>query len=54
MDGETIHHFHTLDSTNSKAYQLALNGAEEGEVVIAESQEKGRGGWEGIGSLLLF
>ena len=41
--GKTIHYFHTLDSTNSKAYQLALNGAEEGEVVIAESQEKGRG-----------
>jgi BirA family biotin operon repressor/biotin-[acetyl-CoA-carboxylase] ligase len=41
--GETIHHFHTLDSTNSKAYQLALNGAEEGEVVISESQEKGKG-----------
>ena len=41
--GRTIHHFHTLDSTNTKAYQLALNGAEEGEVVIAESQKKGRG-----------
>jgi len=41
--GKTIHHFHALDSTNSKAYQLALNDAEEGEVVIAESQEKGRG-----------
>jgi BirA family biotin operon repressor/biotin-[acetyl-CoA-carboxylase] ligase len=41
--GKTIHHFHRLDSTNSKAYQFALNGAEEGEVVIAESQEKGRG-----------
>jgi BirA family biotin operon repressor/biotin-[acetyl-CoA-carboxylase] ligase len=41
--GKAIHHFHTLDSTNSKAYQLALNGAEEGEVVISESQEKGRG-----------
>jgi BirA family biotin operon repressor/biotin-[acetyl-CoA-carboxylase] ligase len=41
--GKTIHHFHTLDSTNSKAYQLALNGAEEGEVVIAEFQEKGSG-----------
>jgi BirA family biotin operon repressor/biotin-[acetyl-CoA-carboxylase] ligase len=41
--GGKIHHFHSLDSTNSKAYQLALNGAEEGEVVIAESQEKGRG-----------
>jgi len=41
--GKTIHHFDTLDSTNAKAYQLALEGAEEGEVVIAESQEKGRG-----------
>jgi len=41
--GRTIHHFHIIDSTNSKAYELALNGAEEGEVVIAESQKKGRG-----------
>lgn len=41
--GRTIHHFQTIDSTNSKAYQLALNGAGEGEVVISESQEKGRG-----------
>ncbi|HUL24013.1 MAG TPA: biotin--[acetyl-CoA-carboxylase] ligase [Thermodesulfobacteriota bacterium] len=41
--GKTIHHFDALDSTNSKAYQLALEGAEEGEVVIAESQEKGKG-----------
>jgi BirA family biotin operon repressor/biotin-[acetyl-CoA-carboxylase] ligase len=41
--GWTIHHFQTIDSTNSKAYQLALNGAGEGEVVISESQEKGRG-----------
>jgi len=41
--GKTIHHFDTLDSTNTKAYQLAQEGAEEGEVVIAESQAKGRG-----------
>ena len=41
--GKKIHHFQTVDSTNSKAYQLALNGAEEGEVVLSESQEKGRG-----------
>src|SRR3989304_9240463 len=41
--GRTIHHFQTLDSTNSKAYQLALNGAKEGEVIISESQKKGRG-----------
>jgi BirA family biotin operon repressor/biotin-[acetyl-CoA-carboxylase] ligase len=41
--GKTIHHYHTIDSTNSKAYELALDGAEEGEVVIAESQKMGRG-----------
>jgi len=41
--GKKIHYFKTLDSTNSTAYQLALNVAREGEVVIAESQEKGRG-----------
>jgi len=41
--GRVIHHFHTIDSTNSMAYQLALGGAREGEVVIAESQKKGRG-----------
>jgi BirA family biotin operon repressor/biotin-[acetyl-CoA-carboxylase] ligase len=41
--GRRIHHFQTIDSTNSKAYQLALEGADEGEVVLSESQEKGRG-----------
>jgi BirA family biotin operon repressor/biotin-[acetyl-CoA-carboxylase] ligase len=41
--GKTIHHYHTIDSTNSMAYELALDGAEEGEVVIAESQKMGRG-----------
>ena len=41
--GKAIHHFETVDSTNAKAYQLALAGAEEGEVVVAESQEKGKG-----------
>jgi BirA family biotin operon repressor/biotin-[acetyl-CoA-carboxylase] ligase len=41
--GRTIHYFHTIESTNSEAYQLALRGAKEGEVVIAESQMKGRG-----------
>ena len=41
--GNQIHYFNTLDSTNSTAYQLALGGAEEGEVVVAESQGKGRG-----------
>ena len=41
--GKKIHYFQALDSTNSKAYELAINGAEEGEVIIAESQEKGKG-----------
>jgi len=41
--GRVIHYFETLDSTNLTAYQLALGGAKEGEVVIAESQRKGRG-----------
>ncbi len=41
--GRSIHHFHSMDSTNSMAYQLALQGAEEGEIVVAESQKKGRG-----------
>jgi BirA family biotin operon repressor/biotin-[acetyl-CoA-carboxylase] ligase len=41
--GKVIHYFTRLDSTNIKAYELAMRGAEEGEVVIAESQEKGKG-----------
>jgi len=41
--GKKIHYFRSLDSTNSQAYQLALNGAEEGEMVVAESQERGKG-----------
>lgn len=37
-------HFHPLlDSTNTEAYRLAQKGANEGEVVIAEAQSKGRG-----------
>ena len=41
--GKRIHYFRAIDSTNSEAYQLALRGAKEGEIVLAESQEKGRG-----------
>jgi len=41
--GRTIHYFPALDSTNSKAYELATGGAKEGEIVIAESQAKGKG-----------
>jgi BirA family transcriptional regulator, biotin operon repressor / biotin---[acetyl-CoA-carboxylase] ligase len=41
--GKKIHYFHSTDSTNSTAYQLAVEGAGEGEAVIAEAQGKGRG-----------
>jgi BirA family biotin operon repressor/biotin-[acetyl-CoA-carboxylase] ligase len=41
--GKTIHFYETIDSTNTKAYEFALKGAQEGEVVIAESQKRGRG-----------
>lgn len=38
-----IHYFKAIDSTNEFAKQLAKKGAVEGSVVIAETQEKGRG-----------
>jgi len=41
--GKTIHYFESLDSTNSTAYQLAMEGAREGDLVIAEGQTRGRG-----------
>jgi BirA family transcriptional regulator, biotin operon repressor / biotin---[acetyl-CoA-carboxylase] ligase len=41
--GRKVHYFNSVDSTNSTAYQLALDGAKEGETVIGEFQEKGRG-----------
>ncbi|MDP6559465.1 MAG: biotin--[acetyl-CoA-carboxylase] ligase [Candidatus Binatia bacterium] len=41
--GKKIHYFRTTASTNSEAFELARRGAEEGEIVIAESQTQGRG-----------
>jgi BirA family biotin operon repressor/biotin-[acetyl-CoA-carboxylase] ligase len=38
-----IHYFAELESTNSYARQLAERGSPEGEVVIAETQTRGRG-----------
>lgn len=38
-----IHHFDTLDSTNTKAKAMALEGAPRGTVVVAEHQTGGRG-----------
>lgn len=41
--GRKVHYFPALPSTNTEAYQLALQGGREGEIVIAECQRKGRG-----------
>lgn len=41
--GKTVHTFMYVDSTNDAAFRLALGGAEEGEVVVAEAQTKGKG-----------
>lgn len=40
---EDILFFDKIDSTNSKAYSLAIEGAPEGTVLIADSQLAGRG-----------
>jgi BirA family biotin operon repressor/biotin-[acetyl-CoA-carboxylase] ligase len=41
--GKDIHAFDVLGSTNVKAYKLAEEGAEDGTVVIAEQQTRGKG-----------
>lgn len=41
--GTKIHAFSHVDSTNTVAFRLALNGASEGEVVVVESQTAGKG-----------
>ena len=41
--GKKIHVFGELDSTNSEAYRMAREGGEEGEVVVADRQLRGRG-----------
>ena len=41
--GRKIHYLKEVDSTNSYAWKLACEGSAEGEVVIADSQKKGRG-----------
>lgn len=38
-----IHHFDTIDSTNTRAKEMALAGAPHGTVLIADSQTGGRG-----------
>ena len=41
--GHTIHLLQTVDSTNDEAKALAVRGALEGTVVIADAQRRGRG-----------
>lgn len=41
--GSQILHFNSIDSTNSKAKELAVAGASHGTVVISEEQTSGRG-----------
>jgi BirA family biotin operon repressor/biotin-[acetyl-CoA-carboxylase] ligase len=41
--GHTIHYFDSIGSTNDEVRDLAVAGAPEGVVVIAESQTRGRG-----------
>lgn len=41
--GKKIHVFDQLDSTNSEAYHIAREGGEEGEVVVADCQLRGKG-----------
>jgi len=41
--GKKLHHFHSIDSTMDTARELIESGAEEGTVVVAESQNSGRG-----------
>src|ERR1051325_5977055 len=41
--GVRFHYFAAIDSTNKRARELAEKGAAEGEIVIAETQTRGRG-----------
>jgi len=41
--GKPIVHFHRLNSTNDKAFNLALNNAKEGTCIITDIQTKGKG-----------
>jgi len=41
--GQELHHFAEVTSTNDVAKELAKKGAEEGTVVVSETQTRGRG-----------
>lgn len=56
--GKKVHAFSVTDSTNTKAFELALHGATEGTVVVTESQKKGKGRlgrkWESPGGVNIY
>jgi BirA family biotin operon repressor/biotin-[acetyl-CoA-carboxylase] ligase len=41
--GRTVHHHDSVGSTNEVAFRLAQDGAEHGEMVVAEQQTSGKG-----------
>ena len=41
--GRTVHAFDSIGSTSEHAFRLAAEGAEHGELVVAETQTAGRG-----------
>ncbi len=41
--GRTIHYYEQLDSTQTTAHEWVAKGAEEGTLIVAEAQTKGRG-----------
>lgn len=41
--GRTLHHYDQVESTNSKAFELAHEGGFNGEVIITEHQTAGKG-----------
>ena len=43
MENKKIRYYEQLDSTNTKASELALEGAEHGTVVVAGCQTAGKG-----------
>lgn len=43
MENREIIYYERLDSTNTKAHELALEGAKHGTVVVADSQTAGKG-----------
>ena len=43
MENKQIIYYKQLDSTNTEIARLAMQGAEHGTVVVAESQTAGKG-----------